>query len=363
MSNEQTMIQNNINNINGTMMIKSFQSLPSPSISSPHFNQYTNNIDIKQPKNINYYKNEGDESFFFPSTSLSMMDTINESEDKIIIHEYDPKLSINSFTSPSPLSSINSLSNIKSHSHSSEHNEILSRDPEFPTDEHPSLHPKYTNETSRSSIVTVSARSSGNSAILHPYTSNHGSNNNHIWSKENLPKINVMKSKSNHHSLSSKLIYENMDKYQSQPPAQNTISNGLNESFAMIEDDEDDNEEFGEVLPFDNNEEEEEEEYYPTETEFVSDDEALFGDDDGAISPLSVMIQPPTLEMDYNLRDNLLTTEQGQLSQETQCHEIEYDEDGDHTTSIPVEFRKLQLSQSFNNDNNAFDYGMFIFIP
>jgi len=277
-----------------------------------------------------------------------MMDTINESEDKIIA--YDPKLSINSPTSPSPMSSLSNT--IKSHSatsHSGD-NEILSRDLEFPTDEHPSLHPKYTNETSRSSIITCSARSSANSAIL----ANNNGNNSNPWFKDNLPKINA-KNKSNN-SLSSKLIYDNMDKYkyQSQPVTQNG-SNSLNQQFAMIEDDEDDIDDHDfDHQPFEDSDDDDDE-YYPTETEFVSvseEDEGALFSDDGALSPLSTMMAPPTLTIDCTNIDNLLTTEQG--SQETQYEE--YDEDGDHNTSIPVEFRKLQLSQSFNDTH--IDYGM-----
>ena len=372
MSNEQTMIQNtsiyttnintNINHMHPFQVQKvSFQALQSPPL-QPYGCYQSINTDLNIKKPIDSPIRVKPDVFMFPSTSLSRMDTINESEDKINV-EYDGmvhgpplSLSINSFTySPSPLSS----QSVSMNNNKSGDNEILSRDVEIanannglPAEEHPSLQPKYTNETSvDSSIGTTSARSSANSTIL--------ANHNNYFSKENLPKIHLTK---NNNPLSSKLIYENMDKYQSEHVAQitNVSSLSLNEQFTMIEDDEDDFDDFegggeggrGQDMNVnvinDGDEDEDDEE------EIFDDDDGEYDDEYNDGAPLNLMI-PPSLEM-----GSLLTTEQSSStsSQETP-YEIEYDEDGDHPISIPVEFRKLRLSQS-NFNENPFEYGMMM---
>ncbi len=345
MSNEQTiMIQNNLNynniNINTKNSIQkmSFQShaLQSPQHQSFQMMQSPN---IKKPEySITASPEFKGDQFMFPS--LSMMDTINEDN----INHF--RVSKHTYT-PSPLSSLNETPTPRINSYlysiintKSGDNEIVSRDIEIaglPTDDHPSLHPRYTNETSiSSSIGTTSARSSANSAKL-------GLNqtSSFYYTKENLPKIICKKN----HPLSSELIYDNMNKFQSQHTKQPT----LDEHFTMIEDDEDDDFESdrngdGEV---------EEEIYYPTETEFVSDYDE-YDEYDGALELESDLIAP---SIDIN---NLLITEnQNNNSPETQ-YQIEYDAEGDHNTSIPVEFRTLQLSTSFGADN---EFGMFCVNP
>ena len=102
----------NINQMHPFQIQKeSFQTLQSPQHQSCGCYQSLNtDWNIKKP--IDSPIREKSDVFVFPSTSLSRMDTINESEDIINI-EHDPKLSLslNSFTySPSPLSSINSYS-------------------------------------------------------------------------------------------------------------------------------------------------------------------------------------------------------------------------------------------------------------
>ena len=366
--------QNNSNIMfeNCNKMTLQSQSPKSPVLSMSNIRPKTNT------KELNTFNNNKDQQqFIFPFSTIPMMDTICEDNDdgthSNIYNKYGYKLSVTPSITQSLSLSLSSTQNNDNLSSST--NPIINYgsnntgyksgdeirengDISLPTDDHPSLHPKYTNETesARSSLGmssmystgTPSARSSANSYGI-PV----------IYTKENLPKIN---GKNNNPSLSSKLIYDNMDKFQSQHQL-NQNNSILNERFFIIEDEDEDEEEFTldsitnndndnnnqpkqrPFHPFDYEDEtDEEEEEFEEEAEYGSDFEhdSRYDLSDGELQIVNNLI-PPSINI------NLLTTES---STETQ-YECEYDEHGDHNLEIPTEFRTLSLS---------FNDGIYLFI-
>merc|ERR1712228_1055905 len=114
---------------------------------------------------------------------------------------------------------------------------------------------------------------------------------------------------------SAKLIFENMDKFE-------TKSSSQNDAFNLIEDSFDYDSEFNININSD---------YYLTENEY----------DDSDYDELSLQTHliPPSLNLN-------------RLSIENETESV-YDEDGDHDISIPQEFRNLSVR---NCDNATFDF-------